>query len=66
MMLLEKADINSAIETTMREVGPDPSNGSVLKYYPLSQKNLKITDILIIAYKDLQNIPVIKARILNN
>jgi hypothetical protein len=56
MMLLEKMDINNAVDTTMREVGPDPSNGSVLKYYPLSQSNLKIADILKIAYTHLPNL----------
>ena len=39
--LIEGSTVMQAVETTMREVGPDPQHGSLLRYYPL--KNGKVS-----------------------
>ena len=45
-LLSEELSIQSAVDDTMAEEGPDPNYGSVLKYYPTQSANQSVTELL--------------------
>jgi len=47
MMLVERMSIGESVSATMKEVGPDPVEGSVLSYYPPQKGSLTFSDLLL-------------------
>ena len=45
-LLSEELSIQASVDDTMAEEGPDPSYGSVLKYYPTQSANQSVTELL--------------------
>ncbi|MGC8961489.1 MAG: hypothetical protein ACP5K1_03475 [Candidatus Bathyarchaeia archaeon] len=42
-LCLERLSVKNAVEEVMREIGPDPTHGSRLGYYPLATGDYKLT-----------------------
>lgn len=45
MMLVERMSIGESVRATMKEVGPDPVEGSVLSYYPQNKGDLTFPEL---------------------
>jgi len=45
-LLSEELSIQSAVDDTMAEEGPDPNYGAVLKYYPTQSANRSVAELL--------------------